>query len=509
MDAIGAITAAPPEDVLATAAARFDGAGVEGQRRLALLVERLEVSDAPALLEAWLRVCDPGAGATILRALVHRGRRVERGELTRWLASRDGGTREAAMAAAGASEDVGIAPLVASFLDDPALGRHAALALGRLGARVHTRAIVDRVLGQRELAFGAFLVALELMNDASAIEPLRQLLPQAPVRGVWDLHHALVRLTGREPVYPLGEDREATAHALRAAWAEIDLARAPRPRLESMALTSPSELTWTAHETSGRICIDYDPPPPGSQWPRWNKSLYVDGRPLYGIGSDCGTCETSLRLAGWPTDRAAAATARVRGALADVPKASVELARALEPLFGELRPGHYVATCVDLHLEWIGDPKRSWYGRRRTLRDGRDREDRLGIGTPHFQVPSVIPGPEPTFAIVLPSQDPASIDGATVDGHAAAIAAGARPACIALSWLEWKEVRGEFLERVLVGVVLDGHHKLAAYARAGVPARTLLVCRIEDTYGPAEDRPRWFLDAARVSVFRLKGPPPA
>jgi hypothetical protein len=48
----------------------------------------------------------------------------------------------------------------------------------------------------------------------------------------------------------------------------------------------------------------------------------------------------------------------------------------------------------------------------------------------------------------------------------------------------------EYLERFLVSVVLDGHHKLTAYAEMGVPARAVLVARLEDCWGPPGERDR-------------------
>jgi hypothetical protein len=51
----------------------------------------------------------------------------------------------------------------------------------------------------------------------------------------------------------------------------------------------------------------------------------------------------------------------------------------------------------------------------------------------------------------------------------------------------------------VIGAVLDGHHKLAAYAHASVPARCVLVTRIEDTWGPPDDRAR----PLRESLARL------
>jgi hypothetical protein len=55
-------------------------------------------------------------------------------------------------------------------------------------------------------------------------------------------------------------------------------------------------------------------------------------------------------------------------------------------------------------------------------------------------------------------------------------------------------VRAEHPERFLIGMVVDGHHKLLAYARQQVPARALLLCRVEDSWGPPDDRTQWIND---------------
>jgi len=89
----------------------------------------------------------------------------------------------------------------------------------------------------------------------------------------------------------------------------------------------------------------------------------------------------------------------------------------------------------------------------------------------------------------------ATLSADTIDAHATAIAAGARPAALLMTWVEQKEIGGEFPERFLINVILDGHHKLAAYSRLGQPARVLALCRVEDSWGPPEDPARWLRDA--------------
>ncbi|WP_405714418.1 MULTISPECIES: hypothetical protein [unclassified Streptomyces] len=105
-------------------------------------------------------------------------------------------------------------------------------------------------------------------------------------------------------------------------------------------------------------------------------------------------------------------------------------------------------------------------------------------GTAHFQLRDRIPGETPTYGALLPSQPLEALDADTATRYTSAVTAGHRPAALALAWVEDIYVRAEHPERFLVAAVLDGHHKLAAYAAAGVPARGLLLSRAEDNRGP-------------------------
>lgn len=83
-----------------------------------------------------------------------------------------------------------------------------------------------------------------------------------------------------------------------------------------------------------------------------------------------------------------------------------------------------------------------------------------------------------TYGAILPSQAPEALDPATIARHAAAIAEGERPATVVLGWIDNRYVEARHEERWLVGAVLDGHHRLAAYATAGVPVRVILLARM-------------------------------
>ncbi|MFF5422541.1 hypothetical protein ACFY49_40750, partial [Streptomyces misionensis] len=103
--------------------------------------------------------------------------------------------------AMGLSEDLGFAPFLDGLLDDERLRGRAALALGRLGARERTVPIARRLPGLTGLDHGAFVVALELLGDPAAIPHLLRELEEGRVPG-WDAHHALVALTGQDPLLP-------------------------------------------------------------------------------------------------------------------------------------------------------------------------------------------------------------------------------------------------------------------------------------------------------------------
>jgi hypothetical protein len=118
-------------------------------------------------------------------------------------------------------------------------------------------------------------------------------------------------------------------------------------------------------------------------------------------------------------------------------------------------------------------------------------------GVEHFQVLRPALDDVPTYGLVLPTAPLGKLDPATMARYEDRLRRGERPAALLLAWLEDKNVASEFPERFLVSVVLDGHHKLMAYHRQGIPARCLIVSRVEDCAGPAGDRARWLRESLR------------
>jgi len=472
---------------------RFAIATLEQCQRLVWLLARVPAPSARAVLLRRLALSTGAAAAQILRALSSARVGVPTAQIVRLF---DEAPLEAVVAAGFAGDPV-LVPALMTRLDDPTLGRHAALALAMLNACELSGRIASMIRPHTRDGSG-FIVALEVMNDPGVVPQLLELLRTGHDHA-WDLHHALWRLTGREPLVPLTADRDASNRATANAWRTFDLDVPPRPRLERLAVDEASGVaSFDVIDGDGLIRIDYDSPSPGSTWSRWNKSLFVGPDRWYAVGSDCGTCETTLRLVGYPPPTAAVVAGEIRRLVADAPRLESSSIEALRPYITKLRTGHYLAFLVDLDLEYVASPERSWLARRVMHRVGDDEpEDATAhwLGTEHYQVRAPSLEGVPTFGLVLPAVSLVTLDADTVEASAASIVAGRHPTALVMSWVERKYVRAEFDERFLVSVVLDGHHKLAAYARLDRPARVLAVCRLEETWGPPSDRSLWLRES--------------
>ncbi|MFV8751113.1 hypothetical protein ACNOYE_11265 [Nannocystaceae bacterium ST9] len=501
---IHALVEANDPDLLDQARVRFVAADTELRKRLVWVIERIPGPASASLLLDWLGSASEHDRDPLLRALIQREVAIASELLDRML---DSQASQAVIVAAGCSGDRRLAAKIASALDRPIVDVHAAQALGRLQARQYGPAILERLPARSGLSQAGFVVALELMADASAIPGLLAWLPAAPDAITWDVHHALARLSGHEPVLPISTTREANAAAIRAAWSGFVGGRELAPRVGEPSFVDAGELRFTIDQGLARVRIDYDPPSPGSSWPRWDKSLWIGDRAIYRAGSNCGTCEARLQLAGWPSERAAELAVEIRAALADLHALTPAWFAALRPLLAGSHTGHWIAALTESAIERIdhADAARSWWTRRHGLRvpDQPDPDAELEgddvdwPGTAHFQARELLATTPPTWAVIMPTQPLERLDESTIASHERAILAGRRPACLLLSWVDDREIRGECPERSLLSVVLDGHHKLAAYARCGVPARAVMLCRIEDTWGPPEAREQWFVELTR------------
>ncbi|MFO0562570.1 MAG: hypothetical protein U0269_31425 [Polyangiales bacterium] len=362
----------------------------------------------------------------------------------------------------------------------------AAVALAVLGERSYTPAILDAMKKATDLPFDGYTVAIETMRDEAAVPALMAMLEARDPKRAWGLEKALKACTGRAPLVDRCFSPELHAAAVLAAWKRPPLA-APTLRIAQRAARW---ATFGLDHGGGEIRIE-NTPYNGGSWPRWSRALYVNDAALYDVSSGCGTCRTILQLAGKLADHTS--LDRYRAALGAIDTIEYETLTALLPLIGRLQTSHYLASLVDLAIERVDDSARSWlanyYPADADLAGGNDGVD-FAPRTTHFQ--SRERGPESalsTFCVLVPGQDLAKLDEARVSEYEAAIREGARPAVIALTWVEDRLTNWDGTDsvRALLGVILDGHHKLAAYARAKIPARLLTITNFDaSTCGETE-----------------------
>ncbi|MEV0293721.1 hypothetical protein [Nocardia sp. NPDC050710] len=505
--ALAALAVDAPAGLVGAVLRRYARADADVRRRLTWLMERLDDPAVGPLLLELLSAATGSEAVDLLRASTRAAVVIALTELNRLLD--DEVTRRAAIDAAGIAGHVELVPRLRALLPDPEYGDRAALALGRMRATAAAADIAQRLPDRTGLSYSAFAVALELMGDPAAVPMLRRHLHTADAEQIPILHSVLVNLSGREPVLPRYHRSERWAAQARLAWSRLDAAGPVDPRLEQLAIGPPSWARFTLHDGRAIVRLGYDAPDPTSAWPRWNKSLLIAGEPIYRAGSDCGTCETMLALAGWPAHRAAEDSARIRGVLRDVGALSGDLVNTLAPVLTCLRTGDYLAVLVDLEVELVEDYEHSWWARRTNLREFPDDPPWLADGgpwpgTPHLQLRTPIPVDDrPTFATVMPTQPPQAFAAETVTAYVDVISAGARPAAILVGWIEERYVEAEAPERFLLTAVLDGHHKLWAYAHTGTPARALLVLRTEDSWpDTATDFTEWVTEILRPLAVR-------
>jgi hypothetical protein len=494
-EALDDLADAPPPGLAAYIADHYRDFGPEQQRYFAGLLGILPAEEAGPVLVRLLRMA--GTAEYLLQSAIQIRVALPADVVVRLLEDRK--PHRAAVAAAGLAlrepvpAHAELVRRLVRLLDDKELGGAAAISLGRMRATAHMTAIADRLSTVPEVDHEFFVVALELMGDAAAVPALQHRIRRAPARAVFGLHHALRRFTGRDPLLPLGKDEWLSA--ARQAWSTV---HAEPAGVADIAVDG-RRATFVVRGGKGLIDIDYDPPWPGSSSARWGKSVVIGGERLYYLGADCGTCETTLALVGWPARTAADLASTLRDRVAHVSELTRELIDASAPLLTALRTGHYVMALVDLDLELVTRMRDSWLSRRIARRAGTDRALPVDTDMVHFQLRQPLADEPPTYGIVMPTQPVDQPDAGRVDAFRTAIRAGQRPAALVLGWIEDRYVEAEYPERFLVGMVLDGHHKLLAYTTEGRPARALLISRVEDSWGPPDNRTLW-LDAVIANL---------
>jgi hypothetical protein len=441
-----------------------------------VLAARSEIADWPdAVLLAELREraaplpsTESGAVDLLLGQAIRRGLDLDAALLGGWVRRR--GTARAAIRASALSTDPAVVPLLRDRLDDERDAPEAAVALCRLRDTASTPRVLDVLTAlvpdpEQVLAVQRIVAALDLMGDPAAARALLALITTAPERLVYYLGRTVRRLTHRSPLAEPGLD------GFRRAWARVDLSERPDPVVHGTVLGDRNALL-TVHDGRDAFALDDLDAGPASAWATWSTAWTQGGQDVWVTGSGCGTCEVLLAHDGWPPAEAVALAQVAREAVADVTRVDQALVDALTPVLAGAATGRYHLRLRDLPLRRGDLP-----------RDDADEDPPVDLPEQVYGSRGADGRHRPLW--VAPTQPAERLDEATVTAFAARIAAGRRPAVLvaAHATRRWPMEADEAIDH-LTGFVLDGHHKLAAYERVGVPARVLWLCDLTPRISP-------------------------
>ena len=145
----------------------------------------------------------------------------------------------------------------------------AAVDMGHEGAKEHAAVLLDTLRETDDaVVASACCVALEMIGATDTAKDLIVWLETCPDAQVWNVAHAVGRLTGIDRAVP----RDADVAGLRRCWLQACASR-PAPSVNNVVRRN-DVLEFAVDSGRSQIRIDFDAPPPGtSNWPRWNRSL--------------------------------------------------------------------------------------------------------------------------------------------------------------------------------------------------------------------------------------------
>ena len=354
----------------------------------------------------------------------------------------------------------------------------AALTLGFHPMEGGTAALVKQLAEEwNEQVIRACCASLEMIGDLSVAPRLARILREKLDSHPWGIGHTLSRLTGVDPLTPTGADASTRHQALLEA---ID--HPPLPRVQWLGQDEfRVELEiQSAHPT---VQSYYLPPARVNYSSSYaGTAIHVNETPLYTAGAWISeTCEAYLSHLGWPRERAHALSQALAASVEKGATLSESWVQLWEPVLTTLPSGTYQGIDLRLPLETVKQAERSWFNLRDKMRYGEcddqeqdtDQGEPFWLGTRHYQGPTTGSRDSRSFWLALPSQAEDKLNEERVRHYEKRIKQGERPTAVCLAWIDARDVFGLRPETFFYLLIIDGHHKLEAYARCGVHASVI------------------------------------
>ncbi|MBI3554411.1 MAG: hypothetical protein HY077_18090 [Elusimicrobia bacterium] len=221
--------------------------------------------------------------------------------------------------------------------------------------------------------------------------------------------------------------------------------------------------------------------------------LEINGSRKFEIGNDCDTCHFWFKCLHEPRLSAQKKIANLPKTIQLPRPVDESMVQELSPMFELMEKGEYEVFESAIHLAgpYDSEDENSYFFNTEFMElwDIQDpKEEGLLSGWEHYecQRPRIFRHPENNimekqFDMIIPLVPRAALKEEYVKLYQSMIANGDRPRILLLGFYQRAipetVKRGQFknLHSFFAGFVLDGHHKLAAYRRAGVPAKFLTI----------------------------------
>lgn len=215
----------------------------------------------------------------------------------------------------------------------------------------------------------------------------------------------------------------------------------------------------------------------------WWRDLDLDGKPLYRIGNICDTCEvmfekqTDANLPIAPSEL----SALLRSGLDDI---HPDIVATIAPI---LPKGSYYFSLLNVQpalIKFRGPEYYLW----ENSQPARTPDEWLPQSEPMvpwwFAEPDRSPGLQQgaLYEAVLPLVEAGKLDRSTIDTYTAGIQNNLKPTALALSVVDVRIVSGRAFDWRLIHFLLDGHHKMMAASRAGIPITLLSFLNIDESF---------------------------
>lgn len=252
-----------------------------------------------------------------------------------------------------------------------------------------------------------------------------------------------------------------------------------------------ADKLWRVKVTQGRGLLKIV----GEKGHGQSKELFLElnGSRTFEIGNDCNTCHFWFRRMQDPKFPKARKVVNLPKTLSLPRPLDDSIVQELAPIFDLLEKGDYHLFQTEIPLEgpYGSEDEKSYFYNDEFLESweiGDPGEEGLVSGWEHYEgaKPRLFRHQEPRFMekqfeFIIPLVPGKRLKEENVKLYQEMIRSGDRPRILLLGMLQrglprsFSKGQADVLHSYFAGFVLDGHHKLAAYRKCGIPATFLVI----------------------------------